>query len=188
MTDRPHNKTRGKHRTTNPIPTPTFWNTLWNWSVEGRATRTEYWTFAIISSFILFALMVAAIAASDYEPNIVLILAAGIFLVLSQISWVCVFIRRMHDTSRSGAYIIIPIIYVVCSTIYGLDATNSDEHNPAQTYSASDDKRADDARKDLAHVTVSITGIVCLLVTLFLLCEPGTPKRNKYGRPQNYSK
>lgn len=176
MTDRLVNKHRAKS-------TPTFWNTLWNWSVEGRATRTEYWTFAIISAFILLALIVAAVAASDYNPNIVLILAAGIFLVLSQISWVCVFIRRMHDASRSGAYIIIHIIYVICTIVYGLDSINSDEHNLAQTYSVSEDKRADDARKDLAHVTVSITGIVCLLVTLFLLCEPSTPKRNKYGRP-----
>jgi len=96
MTDAPNKKR--KHRpqinTAMRTPAPTFWNTLWNWSVEGRVTRTEYWTFAIISAFILFALIVAAITASDYEPNVVPILAAGIFLVLSQISWVCVFIRR----------------------------------------------------------------------------------------------
>lgn len=159
------NKKRKQIRTT--IRTPTFWNALWNWSVEGRATRTEYWTFAIISTFILFALIIAAIAASDYEPNVVLILAAGIFLVLSQISWVCVFIRRMHDASRSGAYIIIPITYSVCAVIYGLDKQSQSEPSGP---------------------IVSLIGIVCLLVTLFLLCEPSTPKRNKYGRPQNYSK
>lgn len=148
MTDRLVNKHRAKS-------TPTFWNTLWNWSVEGRATRTEYWTFAIISAFILLALIVAAVAASDYNPNIVLILAAGIFLVLSQISWVCVFIRRMHDSSRSGSYIIFPIIYGVCGVVYGIDQE---------------------------YLIVSLVGFFCLLYTIFLLCAPSTPRRNKHSK------
>lgn len=74
-------------------------------SVSGRARRSEYWYFVLfnvlISFITYFSAILFAFAESDgltYLFTGLYILAGFAFLVPS----ICVTIRRLHDTGRSG--------------------------------------------------------------------------------------
>lgn len=78
-------------------------------SFEGRATRSEYWCFSlfciivIIAAVILGGISGALISGGDMDVTIgvavIIDLLVGIGLACPSIS---VFVRRLHDTGRSG--------------------------------------------------------------------------------------
>jgi uncharacterized membrane protein YhaH (DUF805 family) len=73
---------------------------------KGRATRPEYWWFYLLY---VIAYIVAALLAS--ELVIIVYVAFLIPLIMAGI-------RRMHDTGRSGWFLLIPIANIVflCSS------------------------------------------------------------------------
>jgi uncharacterized membrane protein YhaH (DUF805 family) len=90
--------------------------------IKGRATRQEFWMFYLISTIVLFVLMLIGINAldsasygyvyptlSDFYPMIFFFIFALVTLIQTYV----VGIRRFHDTGRSGAYILIGFIPIV---------------------------------------------------------------------------
>lgn len=72
-----------------------------NWkNFNGRATRSEYWYF-VLSSYILGFLVGLVVGGS------------GLIYLIYIVPLVAVGIRRMHDTSHSGWWIIVPIANLV---------------------------------------------------------------------------
>jgi uncharacterized membrane protein YhaH (DUF805 family) len=73
---------------------------------EGRASRSEYWYFALFNAIISF---VASFIDGIFGASIFSI----IYLTVSTVPTIAVGIRRMHDVNKSGWYILIPIYNLV---------------------------------------------------------------------------
>jgi uncharacterized membrane protein YhaH (DUF805 family) len=74
---------------------------------SGRATRMEYWMFYLINSIVILALAML-IGISESLVFISVLYSFGIVLP----SW-AVAVRRLHDTGRSGWWVLISMIPLV---------------------------------------------------------------------------
>ena len=74
---------------------------------NGRARRTEYWLFVLLNSIIAMLLSVVDYLL-DSSGFIGLIFALAIF-----IPSIAVAVRRLHDTNRSGWWMLITFIPVI---------------------------------------------------------------------------
>ena len=83
-----------------------------NWFIEvlkkyavfsGRARRQEYWMFTLISSLIYLVVYVIGLTADTVVPEVLFSLA--LFLPSLAVS-----VRRLHDTDRSGWWVLIGLV------------------------------------------------------------------------------
>jgi uncharacterized membrane protein YhaH (DUF805 family) len=82
---------------------------LKNYAVfEGRASRQEYWMFALFNILISIGIGVLTGFISVYTKTDQTILG-NIYSLAVLIPSIAVAIRRMHDTDRSGWWCIVPI-------------------------------------------------------------------------------
>lgn len=106
-----------------------FWKRYFDFS--GRSTRTEYFVPIIINSMIMGALSYGSISSlTDYIINGGTFslssvgtfgFLGGIFSLLTFIPGISVWVRRLHDTDRSGFNIfwtIIPLIGTIVMLIF----------------------------------------------------------------------
>lgn len=112
---------------------------------DGRATRREFWMFTLWNIIISIALgIVLGIIASATGSNTISLLSwvytLGVFLPSLGVS-----IRRLHDTSRSGWWVligIIPIIGFIIFIIFAAQDSQPDNQygpNPKGIVSAPDE-------------------------------------------------
>lgn len=73
----------------------------------GRATRTEYWMFALINTIVAIGLAIVD-GIVGTAPIIGLVYALAVF-----IPGLAVTVRRLHDIGKSGATIFIVLIPIV---------------------------------------------------------------------------
>ncbi|RQS73449.1 DUF805 domain-containing protein [Burkholderia sp. Bp8963] len=81
---------------------------------EGRARRAEYWYFALLTSLVSIACQV--IAAVAREASSVALLLAIVALLASLallVPSLAVTVRRLHDTGRSGWFLLIAFIPLI---------------------------------------------------------------------------
>jgi uncharacterized membrane protein YhaH (DUF805 family) len=71
---------------------------------SGRASRSEYWWFYFFNLFIVSALAILTVAAR--LPELVFL----VYLVAMIIPSVSVSVRRLHDTNRSGWWLLLSLI------------------------------------------------------------------------------
>lgn len=83
---------------------------------HGRSPRREFWTFTLVNTVVLLILYLAGTGFSMAEESA----AGGIAYILSVAYFLVVFIptlacsvRRLHDTNRSGWWILISLIAVI---------------------------------------------------------------------------
>jgi len=86
---------------------------------EGRARRSEYWYFALFYILIYFGIGIAsgAISSISEELGVIILAITGIFILLMIIPNLALTVRRLHDTGKSGWFILIGIIPIVGSII-----------------------------------------------------------------------
>lgn len=78
---------------------------------EGRASRTEYWMFSLFNFLIAIALgVVESIIATGGTIY-------GLYALLIFIPSIAVTIRRLHDTGRSGWWLLIAFLPLVGSIV-----------------------------------------------------------------------
>lgn len=83
---------------------------------KGRVSRKEYWSFIMFYSIFVFGTYLAAAVAYTmwlWGLGGLLIIASGVFLFGLAVPVICMSIRRMHDTGRSGWFSLIPIANIV---------------------------------------------------------------------------
>jgi len=96
-----------------------------NWYLEvlknyagfsGRASRSEYWFFTLVNTIIMVVLQVLTNIMVGVNSNI----GAGLFGIISLIYALAVLlpslavcVRRLHDTSRSGWWLLIGLVPVI---------------------------------------------------------------------------
>jgi len=86
---------------------------------QGRASRSEYWLFALL--IFLVALGLAILNAvvmgvtGSAQPNMLILLLYGVFLLATIIPSLSVTFRRLHDTDRSAWWILISFVPLIGS-------------------------------------------------------------------------
>lgn len=85
----------------------------------GRSRRKEFWFFILGYMLVLVALGILR-AVSDTLGGIL----AAIFYLGIMVPYIAVFVRRLHDTDRSGWWILVPIANIVFVCMEGQRGAN----------------------------------------------------------------
>lgn len=97
---------------------------------SGRAQRKELWMFVLISVLISIALTVVDMATGLYNAESGIGTLSTIYGLAVLIPSIAVGVRRLHDTSRSGWWILISLIpligAIVLIVFYCFDSTPGD--------------------------------------------------------------
>jgi uncharacterized membrane protein YhaH (DUF805 family) len=107
---------------------------------SGRAQRAEYWFFILFYLLFFLGLSIVDNTLGLLNENIGVGLLGGLFALALLIPSIAVSIRRLHDTSRSGWWLLIGLIplvgEIVLLVFYCLDSTpgtNAYGPNPKET-------------------------------------------------------
>jgi len=93
-----------------------------NWYLEvlkkyavfaGRARRKEYWFFVLFNFIISVFLSLIDFTTGSYSGEFGMGILSGIYFLLVLIPGIAVTVRRLHDTGRSGWWLLILIIPLV---------------------------------------------------------------------------
>jgi uncharacterized membrane protein YhaH (DUF805 family) len=79
---------------------------------DGRACRTEYWTYALFSALISLVLTFVEGLVDELPPLV------GAYSLAVFLPSIAVTVRRLHDTDRSGWWLL--ILFVPCLGAIGL--------------------------------------------------------------------
>ena len=93
-----------------------------NWYIEvlkkyavfnGRARRKEYWYFVLFSMLISIVLAIIDGATGSFSAEAGMGLLGGIYALAVLIPSIAVGVRRLHDTNRSGWWLLIALIPII---------------------------------------------------------------------------
>lgn len=98
---------------------------------EGRARRSEYWWFALFYLIVAFVLMGVIGTISDTLGSVLY----GLFVLGSLLPAIAVQVRRLHDTGKSGWWVLIGLIPLVGAIVLiifyvGDSQPGSNQHGP----------------------------------------------------------
>jgi uncharacterized membrane protein YhaH (DUF805 family) len=79
----------------------------------GRSRRSEYWYFVLFNALIIIALTAVDVATGLYSIEGEVGLLSGIYSLAVFIPSFAVTVRRLHDTDRSGWWILLALVPVV---------------------------------------------------------------------------
>ena len=79
----------------------------------GRARRKEYWYFILFYCIALFVLVVIDLVAGTFSEEAEIGLFSGLFVLATIVPSIAVTVRRLHDTDRSGWWILISFVPLV---------------------------------------------------------------------------
>lgn len=84
---------------------------------DGRARRKEYWMYALVSTLIYIVYMIVAglaLALVGHSDNgavaLLIMIPLGLYLMAVIVPGLAVTVRRLHDTGRSGWWILISFV------------------------------------------------------------------------------
>lgn len=80
---------------------------------SGRARRKEYWMFFLFNVLISLGLGVLDVVAGTYSVEYETGFFSGLYSLLVLIPGIAVGVRRLHDTNRSGWWILISLIPII---------------------------------------------------------------------------
>lgn len=93
-----------------------------NWYLEvlkkyavfsGRARRKEYWFFVLFNIIISIVLAVIDGVTGSFSPEAGMGLLGGIYTLAVLIPSIAVSVRRLHDTGRSGWWLLIALVPLI---------------------------------------------------------------------------
>lgn len=76
----------------------------------GRARRKEYWMFVLINMIISIALIFVDMLVGTLNKELGLGLTSGLYTLAILIPSIAVAVRRLHDTDRSGWWMLIVLV------------------------------------------------------------------------------
>jgi uncharacterized membrane protein YhaH (DUF805 family) len=85
---------------------------------EGRARRKEYWFFILFNLFISMALGFVDWLMGNINPETGMGLLSGIYALGVMIPGMAVSVRRLHDTGRSGWWLLITFVPVIGAIVF----------------------------------------------------------------------
>lgn len=143
---------------------------------RGRASRSEYWFFIL---FFVLASMAIGIVDSAVFPAFTTVEdggpLGGVFGLAMLLPLVAAGWRRMHDSGRSGFYVLVPTLVTLAAVLvaaFGLGL--------ADFASGGLDKMLTSATLILL-VPLMIIAVLSPLLVLWWLTRPSQPDTNSYG-------
>lgn len=129
---------------------------------SGRAPRAEYWWFYLATLIINRVLSFVDKKTSGEEG-----LLSGIFWLIILVPWLAVTIRRLHDTNRSGWWLVTPVVpfaaFLAVMIQTGIAGVDVETHYPVAFYG-------------------SLILLVLAAIVLFVfMVLPGNSGPNRYG-------
>jgi uncharacterized membrane protein YhaH (DUF805 family) len=94
-------------------------------SVEGRASRAEYWNFLLFNYLVS---VVLAVIEARIRTNFITM----IYTVAMLLPSLAVGMRRMHDLGKYGSYALIPIYSQLLACFPGSKAANAYNFKPQE--------------------------------------------------------
>jgi len=135
---------------------------------SGRAPRAEYWWF-VLAMVILFVLL--TIVESIVGLNKMVF---GVYGPLTTLLWLGVLVpslsvgvRRLHDTNRSGWWLLLMVPYAIAGVMMVRSMSASAATGTVPGFGAAG--------------LVGLVGFVCVIVLLVFYCLAGTLGDNRYG-------
>jgi uncharacterized membrane protein YhaH (DUF805 family) len=80
---------------------------------SGRARRKEYWFFVLFNIIISVVLTVCDVFVGTYSAAASIGILTGIYTLAVLIPGIAVSVRRLHDTGRSGWWVLIALVPLV---------------------------------------------------------------------------
>ena len=80
---------------------------------KGRARRKEYWFFALFNLIVSVVLTVVDYMTGSLDPELGVGLLSGIYSLAILIPSLAVTVRRLHDTDRTGWWVLIAFIPLI---------------------------------------------------------------------------
>jgi uncharacterized membrane protein YhaH (DUF805 family) len=110
-----------------------------NWFIEalkkyatfsGRATRTEYWYFILFYILIFIGLVTIDCATGTFSSETGMGILGNVYSLIMFIPSLAATVRRLHDTGRSGWWLLVTIIpFGVIALIYLLTKDSESGEN-----------------------------------------------------------
>ncbi|MDR2651692.1 MAG: DUF805 domain-containing protein [Prevotellaceae bacterium] len=134
---------------------------------SGRASRKEYWMFFLFYVISLFAVSLVGVligtAINKYIPQAYAILLLWLYLYAIAVPFLAIAVRRLHDSGRSGWWMLLALFQVLNSIIRNMD----------------------DVEYGL-KIFVAILAIAAGICILIFMLLPGSKGKNQYGaNPDN---
>ena len=98
---------------------------------SGRSRRKEYWYFYLFYILFIFVLSFIDVMIGTYDAVAEIGLIGGVFILFSLIPLLATSVRRLHDTDRSGWWLLInliPLIGVIVFTVFTLQDSKPGEN------------------------------------------------------------
>ena len=87
---------------------------------KGRASREEYWMFVLFNFIFLIALSFIEVFLFGLYSSIL----SNIYYLAVLVPTIAVGVRRMHDTGKSGWFLLIPIYNLILAVTSGESGEN----------------------------------------------------------------
>ena len=87
---------------------------------KGRASRQEYWMFVLFNFIFLIALSFIEVFLFGLYSSIL----SNIYTLAILVPSIAVGVRRMHDTGKSGWFLLIPIYNLILAVTSGESGEN----------------------------------------------------------------
>ncbi len=98
---------------------------------SGRSRRKEYWYFYLFYILFIFVLSFIDVMIGTYDEVVEIGLFGGVFVLFMLIPLLATSVRRLHDTDRSGWWLLInliPLIGVIVFTVFTLQDSKPGEN------------------------------------------------------------
>ena len=80
---------------------------------RGRARRREYWMFFLVTTVIFVGLGIIDVVTGTFSPAVGIGLLGGLYSLATLVPGIAVTVRRLHDTDRSGWWLLIALVPVI---------------------------------------------------------------------------
>lgn len=77
---------------------------------SGRAQRAEYWYFILFNLLVMIGLAIVDSTTGSFSGDMGMGLLSGLYYLGVLVPSVAVTVRRLHDTSRSGWWLLIGLV------------------------------------------------------------------------------
>lgn len=107
-----------------------FLKVIKSFSFEGRARRKEYWIFVLVAVVAGIVLGFIDGMLGIYSESAGIGLLSGIFAISILIQSIAVGVRRLHDTGRSGWWLLVNLVpfvgWIVVLVLMALEGKQDD--------------------------------------------------------------